>query len=173
MNPLRFSPQLIQLIVSHLAVPDVCRLAQSCKLLQRHSYDPLQYIQLSLQPYWFRLNDLSLAHLQSRCALLQRLNVSWTGNRGAVTAGGFCRWDDLGWSPWGHTHTQKDHKSGHVSILITFLTTVWFLVWVMIIMVFFFYPFINFSLHHRAKKLGFEKNMGSSRDQEELVLCNF
>ncbi|XP_026998712.2 F-box/LRR-repeat protein 4 isoform X2 [Tachysurus fulvidraco] len=82
--------ELIQLIVSHLAVPDLCRLAQSCKLLQRHCYDPLQYVQLSLQPYWFRLNDLSLAHLQSRCALLQRLNVSWTGNRGAVTAGGFC-----------------------------------------------------------------------------------
>ncbi|TSN21146.1 F-box/LRR-repeat protein 4 [Bagarius yarrelli] len=82
--------ELIQLIVSHLAVPDLCRLAQSCKLLQRHCYDPLQYIQLSLQPYWFLLNDLSLGHLQSRCTLLQRLNMSWTGNRGAVTAGGFC-----------------------------------------------------------------------------------
>ncbi|KAF4076765.1 hypothetical protein AMELA_G00218870 [Ameiurus melas] len=82
--------ELIQLIVSHLAVPDLCRLAQSCKLLQRHCYDPLQYIQLSLQPYWFSLNDLSLVHLQSRCALLQRLNMSWTGNRGAVTASGFC-----------------------------------------------------------------------------------
>ncbi|XP_053507569.1 F-box/LRR-repeat protein 4 isoform X1 [Ictalurus furcatus] len=82
--------ELIQLIVSHLAVPDLCRLAQSCKLLQRHCYDPLQYIQLSLQPYWFSLNDLSLVHLQSRCAVLQRLNMSWTGNRGAVTASGFC-----------------------------------------------------------------------------------
>ncbi|KAF5896976.1 F-box/LRR-repeat protein 4, partial [Clarias magur] len=86
----RLPYELIQLIVSHLAVPDLCRLAQSCKLLQRHCYDPLQYVQLSLQPYWFRLNDLSLAHLQSRCALLQRLNMSWTGNRGAVTPSGFC-----------------------------------------------------------------------------------
>ncbi|KAI5626424.1 F-box/LRR-repeat protein 4, partial [Silurus asotus] len=82
--------ELIQLIVSHLAVPDLCRLAQSCKLLQRHCYDPLQYIQLSLQPYWSRLNDLSLAHLKSRCTLLQRLNMSWTGNRSAISPTGFC-----------------------------------------------------------------------------------
>ncbi|KAF6728126.1 F-box/LRR-repeat protein 4 [Oryzias melastigma] len=51
--------------------------------------DPLQYTQLSLQPYWARLNDASLGHLQSRCTLLQRLNLSWTGNRGAFTLTGF------------------------------------------------------------------------------------
>ncbi|XP_028837583.1 F-box/LRR-repeat protein 4 isoform X2 [Denticeps clupeoides] len=82
--------ELIQLIVSHLTLPDLCRLAQSCKLLQQHCCDPLQYVQLSLQPYWSRLSDASLAHLQGRCTLLQRLNLSWTGNRGAVTAAGFC-----------------------------------------------------------------------------------
>ncbi|XP_030640767.1 F-box/LRR-repeat protein 4 [Chanos chanos] len=81
--------ELIQLIVSHLTVPDLCRLAQSCKLLHQHCCDPLQYIQLSLQPYWPRLSDASLSHLQSRCTLLQRLNMSWTGNRGAVTPTGF------------------------------------------------------------------------------------
>ncbi|KAL2084831.1 hypothetical protein ACEWY4_020349 [Coilia grayii] len=82
--------ELIQLIVSHLTLPDLCRLAQSCKLLQQHCCDPLQYQQLSLQPYWAALTDASLAHLQPRCALLQRLNASWTGNRGAVTSNGFC-----------------------------------------------------------------------------------
>ncbi|XP_059424109.1 F-box/LRR-repeat protein 4-like [Carassius carassius] len=86
----RLPYELIQLIVSHLPVPDLCRLAQSCKLFHKHCCDPLQYIQLSLQPYWAQLTDASLNHLQSRCTLLQRLNMSWTGNRGAVTADGFC-----------------------------------------------------------------------------------
>ncbi|XP_076006451.1 F-box/LRR-repeat protein 4 [Genypterus blacodes] len=81
--------ELIQLILSHLTLPDLCRLAQSCKLLHQHCCDPLQYTQLSLQPYWARLSDASLGHLQSRCTLLQRLNLSWTGNRGALTVTGF------------------------------------------------------------------------------------
>ncbi|XP_034384586.1 F-box/LRR-repeat protein 4 [Cyclopterus lumpus] len=81
--------ELIQLILSHLTLPDLCRLAQSCKLLHQHCCDPLQYTQLSLQPYWGRLSDASLGHLQSRCTLLQRLNLSWTGNRGALTLTGF------------------------------------------------------------------------------------
>lgn len=88
-----FHPQLIQLILSHLTLPDLSRLAQSCKLLHQHCCDPLQYTQLSLQPYWARLNDASLGHLQSRCTLLQRLNLSWTGNRGALTLTGFSRSD--------------------------------------------------------------------------------
>uniref|UniRef100_A0A671VU32 F-box and leucine-rich repeat protein 4 n=1 Tax=Sparus aurata TaxID=8175 RepID=A0A671VU32_SPAAU len=81
--------ELIQLILSHLTLPDLSRLAQSCKLLHQHCCDPLQYTQLSLQPYWGRLSDASLGHLQSRCTLLQRLNLSWTGNRGALTLTGF------------------------------------------------------------------------------------
>ncbi|XP_038159655.1 F-box/LRR-repeat protein 4 isoform X3 [Cyprinodon tularosa] len=85
----RLPYELIQLILSHLTLPDLCRLAQSCKLLHQHCCDPLQYTQLSLQPYWARLSDASLGHLQSRCTLLQRLNLSWTGNRGALTLTGF------------------------------------------------------------------------------------
>lgn len=88
-----FCPQLIQLILSHLTLPDLCCLAQTCKLLHQHCCDPLQYTQLSLQPYWARLSDASLGHLQSRCTLLQRLNLSWTGNRGALTLTGFSRSD--------------------------------------------------------------------------------
>ncbi|XP_056458418.1 F-box/LRR-repeat protein 4 [Gadus chalcogrammus] len=85
----RLPYELIQLILSHLTLRDLCRLAQSCKLLHQHCCDPLQYTQLSLQPYWARLSDASLGHLQSRCSLLQRLNLSWTGNRGALTPSGF------------------------------------------------------------------------------------
>ncbi|MGH0154780.1 UNVERIFIED_CONTAM: hypothetical protein FKN15_005048 [Acipenser sinensis] len=83
--------ELIQLLLDHLTLPDLCRLAQTCKLLYQHCCDPLQYIQLSLQPYWARVNDSALDHLQSRCTLIQRLNLSWSGNRGAITLAGFCR----------------------------------------------------------------------------------
>ncbi|XP_028327282.1 F-box/LRR-repeat protein 4 isoform X2 [Gouania willdenowi] len=85
----RLPYELIQLILSHLTLPDLCRLSQSCKLLHQHCCDPLQYTQLSLQPFWARLSDASLEHLRSRCTLLQRLNLSWTGNRGALTLTGF------------------------------------------------------------------------------------
>ncbi|XP_048882454.1 F-box/LRR-repeat protein 4 isoform X2 [Brienomyrus brachyistius] len=82
--------ELIQLIVSHLTLPDLCRLAQTCKLLRQHCCDPLQYVQLSLQPYWAWLSDASLGYLQRCCTMVQRLNLSWTGNRGALTVTGFC-----------------------------------------------------------------------------------
>ncbi|XP_073192929.1 F-box/LRR-repeat protein 4 isoform X2 [Lepidochelys kempii] len=87
--------ELIQLILSHLTVPDLCRLAQTCKLLYQHCCDPLQYIHLSLQPYWARINDTSLEYLLSRCTLVQWLNLSWTGNRGAISVSGFSRFPQV------------------------------------------------------------------------------
>ncbi|XP_063563859.1 F-box/LRR-repeat protein 4 isoform X4 [Gorilla gorilla gorilla] len=81
--------ELIQLILNHLTLPDLCRLAQTCKLLSQHCCDPLQYIHLNLQPYWAKLDDTSLEFLQSRCTLVQWLNLSWTGNRGFISVAGF------------------------------------------------------------------------------------
>ncbi|CAJ0934873.1 unnamed protein product [Ranitomeya imitator] len=83
--------ELIQLIISHLALPDLCRLAQTCKLLYQHCCDPLQYTHLSLQPYWATLTDASLEYLLPRCTLVQWLNLSWTGNRSLITTSGFSR----------------------------------------------------------------------------------
>ncbi|XP_056422133.1 F-box/LRR-repeat protein 4 isoform X2 [Hyla sarda] len=83
--------ELIQLIISHLALTDMCRLAQTCKLLYQHCCDPLQYTHLSLQPYWASLTDAALEYLLPRCTLVQWLNLSWTGNRGFITTSGFSR----------------------------------------------------------------------------------
>ncbi|ELV09702.1 F-box/LRR-repeat protein 4 [Tupaia chinensis] len=83
--------ELIQLILNHLTLPDLCRLAQTCKLLNQHCCDPLQYIHLNLQPYWAKVNDTSLEFLQTRCTLVQWLNLSWTGNRGFISVAGFSR----------------------------------------------------------------------------------
>ncbi|KAG8582286.1 hypothetical protein GDO81_007993 [Engystomops pustulosus] len=85
--------ELIQLIISHLALPDLCRLAQTCKLLYQHCCDPLQYTHLSLQPYWASLTDASLEYLLPRCTLVQWLNLSWTGNRGFISTSGFSSGD--------------------------------------------------------------------------------
>lgn len=83
--------ELIQLILNHLSLPDLCRLAQTCRLLHQHCCDPLQYLHLNLQPYWAKLDDASLEFLQARCALVQWLNLSWTGNRGFISVSGFSR----------------------------------------------------------------------------------
>ncbi|KAE8593138.1 hypothetical protein XENTR_v10018999 [Xenopus tropicalis] len=83
--------ELIQFIISHLALPDLCRLAQTCKLMYQHCCDPLQYTHLSLQPYWTNVNDNSLEYLLPRCSLVQWLNLSWTGNRGLISTSGFSR----------------------------------------------------------------------------------
>lgn len=83
--------ELIQLILNHLTLPDLCRLAQTCKLLNQHCCDPLQYLHLNLQPYWAKLNDASLEFLQARCRLVQWLNLSWSGNRGFISVAGFSR----------------------------------------------------------------------------------
>ncbi|XP_054852570.1 F-box/LRR-repeat protein 4 isoform X2 [Eublepharis macularius] len=83
--------ELIQLILSHLTVPDLCSLSQTCKLFYQHCCDPLQYIHLSLQPYWARINDTALEYLQPRCVLVQWLNLSWTGNRGTISVSAFSR----------------------------------------------------------------------------------
>ncbi|XP_028733829.1 F-box/LRR-repeat protein 4 isoform X1 [Peromyscus leucopus] len=83
--------ELIQLILNHLSLPDLCRLAQTCRLLHQHCCDPLQYLHLNLQPYWAKLDDASLEFLQARCALVQWLNLSWTGNRGFISVPGFSR----------------------------------------------------------------------------------
>ncbi|XP_069462509.1 F-box/LRR-repeat protein 4 [Ambystoma mexicanum] len=101
--------ELIQLILSHLTLPDLCRLAQTCKLFNQHCCDPLQYIHLSLQPYWAKLNDNSLEYLQSRCTLVQWLNLSWTGNRGFISVSGFSRFLKL----CGSELVRLDLACGH------------------------------------------------------------
>ncbi|XP_053143635.1 F-box/LRR-repeat protein 4 isoform X2 [Hemicordylus capensis] len=52
---------------------------------------PYEYIHLSLQPYWARINDTALEYLQSRCILVQWLNLSWIGNRGTISVSAFSR----------------------------------------------------------------------------------
>lgn len=81
--------EVIQLIISYLELPSICCLAMTCQLFYKHCYDPMQYIELDLQPFWPKMSDLSLSDLCSRCTKLQRLNLSWCGNRGMISLYGF------------------------------------------------------------------------------------
>lgn len=69
--------EVIQLILSKLAMVDLCRLAQTCRLLHTNCYDALQYTELDLQPYWPQVNDMALGSLQKRSQCIQKLNLSW------------------------------------------------------------------------------------------------
>ncbi|XP_070566356.1 F-box/LRR-repeat protein 4-like isoform X2 [Ptychodera flava] len=83
--------ELIQYIFSYLDVPSLCNAALTCTLFYKHCYDPLQYVELDLQPYWTQIDDSALDGLQSRCRHLQRLNLSWTGSWGMLSPECFSR----------------------------------------------------------------------------------
>ncbi|XP_052776898.1 F-box/LRR-repeat protein 4-like [Mya arenaria] len=81
--------EVIQLILSFLDVMSLCRVARTCSLLRDHSYDPFQYKELNLQPYWNQVNDIALKGMLGRSRFLQRLNLSWChGN--ILTEQAFC-----------------------------------------------------------------------------------
>ncbi|XP_035674239.1 F-box/LRR-repeat protein 4-like [Branchiostoma floridae] len=71
--------EVIQLILSYLDMPSLCSAALSCSFLMHHCYDPLQYTDLDLQPYWSQVDDYVLKCLQIRCSHLQQLSLSWCG----------------------------------------------------------------------------------------------
>ncbi|KAJ8313740.1 hypothetical protein KUTeg_008301 [Tegillarca granosa] len=76
--------EVIQLILSYLDLPSLCRTAITCSLLHKHCYDSLQYKEVNLQPYWTQVNIHTLDNLHSRCKYLQRLNLSWCDGTSSV-----------------------------------------------------------------------------------------
>ncbi|XP_064614547.1 F-box/LRR-repeat protein 4-like [Liolophura sinensis] len=80
--------EVIQLILSYLDTVSLCRLAQTCKLLRTHCYDPMQFTELNLKPFWAQVNDNAMMSLQSRCSHCQKLDLSWTGNHGLISSKG-------------------------------------------------------------------------------------
>ncbi|KAK6166348.1 hypothetical protein SNE40_023067 [Patella caerulea] len=79
--------EIIQLILEFLDIPDLCNLAQTCRLLRKHCSDSLLYTELNLQPHWTQIRDSTLNSLKSTCSceFLQRLNLAWCGKGGILT----------------------------------------------------------------------------------------
>ncbi|XP_031551802.1 F-box/LRR-repeat protein 4-like [Actinia tenebrosa] len=80
--------EVVHLVFMYLGFHDLTRAAATCRLFLRHCYDPVWYKELDLQPYWTVMNDVALRGLCSRCTNTEKLNLSWCGPYGAITAKG-------------------------------------------------------------------------------------
>ncbi|XP_078320617.1 F-box/LRR-repeat protein 4-like [Crassostrea virginica] len=84
--------EVIQLILSYLDIPSLCRASVASKFFYQHCYDSLQYKELDLQPHWTEVNNFALDSLLSRCHYLQHLNISWCGgNQNSISPLTFTR----------------------------------------------------------------------------------
>ncbi|KAH9520123.1 F-box and leucine-rich repeat protein 4 [Bulinus truncatus] len=77
--------EIIHLILSYLDVRDLCRLAQTCRHLKMHCYDPYLHTDLNLQPFWTQISSSRLLLIAHKCQRLQRLNLSWSGRGGLMS----------------------------------------------------------------------------------------
>lgn len=78
--------EVVQLIVSYLDLVSLCRLSSVSHLFYTHCYDPMQYVELNLQPYWPKVTDSTLNGLHTRCCRMQRFNLSWCGSYDFLTS---------------------------------------------------------------------------------------
>uniref|UniRef100_A0A8C4QI18 F-box and leucine-rich repeat protein 4 n=1 Tax=Eptatretus burgeri TaxID=7764 RepID=A0A8C4QI18_EPTBU len=74
--------EIIEIILSHLTLPELCRLAQCSRTLRDCCYNPSMYRHLDLKPFWPSLCEEDLLSLKPRLTCARSLGLSWTGNDG-------------------------------------------------------------------------------------------
>uniref|UniRef100_UPI00358DFDDA F-box/LRR-repeat protein 4-like isoform X2 n=1 Tax=Myxine glutinosa TaxID=7769 RepID=UPI00358DFDDA len=77
--------ELIEIILSFLTLPELCRLAQCSRTLRDYCYDPFMYKHLDLKPFWPSLCEEDLLALKPRLTHTRSLGLSWTGNKGSFS----------------------------------------------------------------------------------------
>lgn len=87
--------ELLAEIFGYLDLLSLCRLSGTCKLFWKVCYDRIFYQCLDLQPYWEKINDSALEALQKRCTTLEKLNLSWCGAGGYLSAEAFVGFMEL------------------------------------------------------------------------------
>ncbi|XP_054932064.1 F-box/LRR-repeat protein 4-like isoform X2 [Dermacentor andersoni] len=87
--------ELMTEIFRYLDLLSICRLSGTCKLFWKVCYDHIFYRCLDLQPYWEKIDDNALDALQKRCATLEKLNLSWCGAGGYLSAEAFVSFMEL------------------------------------------------------------------------------
>ncbi|KAK8759016.1 hypothetical protein V5799_003352 [Amblyomma americanum] len=87
--------ELLTQIFGYLDLLSLCRLSGTCKLFWKVCYDRIFYQCLDLQPYWEKINDNALEALQKRCTTLEKLNLSWCGAGGYLSADAFVSFMEL------------------------------------------------------------------------------
>uniref|UniRef100_A0A8C4QCT6 F-box and leucine-rich repeat protein 4 n=1 Tax=Eptatretus burgeri TaxID=7764 RepID=A0A8C4QCT6_EPTBU len=77
--------EIIEIILSHLTLPELCCLAQcsrTLRTLRNYCYNPSMYKHLDLKPFWPSLCEQDLLALKPRLTCARSLGLSWTGNDG-------------------------------------------------------------------------------------------
>ena len=74
--------EIIEMILSHLTLPELCCLAQCSHTLRDCCYNPSMYKHLDLKPFWPSLYEEDLLALKPRLTHARSLSLSWTGNDG-------------------------------------------------------------------------------------------
>lgn len=87
--------ELLTQIFQYLDLLSICRLSATCKLFWKVCYDHIFYRCLDLQPYWEKIDDIALEALQKRCVALEKLNLSWCGAAGYLSAEAFVSFMEL------------------------------------------------------------------------------
>jgi F-box/leucine-rich repeat protein 4 len=77
--------EVLQEILRFLDMRSLVNLSLTCKFMYKHCYEPAQYTEVNLQPFWSSVNSQSLLSLVPRCAYLQKLNLSWCGSHWTLT----------------------------------------------------------------------------------------
>ncbi|XP_060073861.1 F-box/LRR-repeat protein 4-like isoform X2 [Ylistrum balloti] len=78
--------EVIRLILSYLELSSLFNACCTCRLLQKQCSDSLQYTELNLQPYWYKVDSSVLENFQSKCGHLHHLNLSWCGGRNSTVS---------------------------------------------------------------------------------------
>lgn len=87
--------ELMTQIFRYLDLLSICRLSGTCRLFWKVCYDHIFYRCLDLQPYWEKIDDNALEALQKRCTTLEKLNLSWCGAGGYLSAEAFVSFMEL------------------------------------------------------------------------------
>uniref|UniRef100_A0A8C4N8F5 F-box domain-containing protein n=1 Tax=Eptatretus burgeri TaxID=7764 RepID=A0A8C4N8F5_EPTBU len=77
--------EIIELILSHLTLPELCCLSQTSRTMREYCYSPSMYKHLDLKPYWPSLCEEDLLSLKPRLTHTRLLGLSWIGNNGGFS----------------------------------------------------------------------------------------
>ncbi|XP_028415668.1 F-box/LRR-repeat protein 4-like [Dendronephthya gigantea] len=91
LNILMLPIEVINKIFSYLTFTDFGNLSRSCRSLRNYCYDPLWFKEFDLQPYWQKVNDVSLHYLGDRCQSAKKIRLSWCGSNNMLSSPHFSR----------------------------------------------------------------------------------
>ncbi|XP_012282503.1 F-box/LRR-repeat protein 4 [Orussus abietinus] len=96
-------------ILKNLDLKSLCRCCKVNRHFNNIARDALLYTSLNLKPYWYCIDAEALNYLAPRCQYLQRLDLSWCGNYGAVEPDDFVKFLQSCGGPLTHLRLNCCH----------------------------------------------------------------